>query len=71
MVLHSILAMLHVITLDRNKPGTGNKQNAKRNHQNPELSLTEEIVLFNEEYDLDNKISGGTYSEATLIHLVK
>ena len=71
MVLHSILAMLHVITLDRNKAATSHNQSTKRNHKNPELSLTEEIVLFNEEYDLDNKTSGGTYSEATLIHLVK
>uniref|UniRef100_A0A0P5JMF4 Dopey-1 n=1 Tax=Daphnia magna TaxID=35525 RepID=A0A0P5JMF4_9CRUS len=60
--LHSILAMLHVVTLDHNKP-------VKKRNGNPGLlpTLTEEIILFNEE---DEK-SGSSYSEATLISLVK
>jgi hypothetical protein len=54
--------MLHVVTLDHSKPVK------KRNgNQNFLPTLTEEIVLFNEE---DEK-SGSSYSEATLISLVK
>ena len=62
MALHSILAMLHVVTLDRKK------HVKKRNGTQGLLpTLTEEIVLFNEE---DEKC-GSSYSEATLIALVK
>ncbi len=62
MALHSILAILHVVTLDRNK------QVKKRNGTQGLLpTLTEEIVLFNEE---DEKC-GSSYSEATLVSLIK
>ena len=62
MALHSVLAMLHVVTLDRSK-------NAKKLNGTQGMipTLTEEIVLFNEE---DEK-AGNSYSEATLIALVK
>lgn len=54
--------MLHVVTLDRKK------HVKKRNGTQGLLpTLTEEIVLFNEE---DEKC-GSSYSEATLIALVK
>ena len=60
--LHSILALLDVVTNGR--PGSIRK----RPHQ--KLSLTEEIVLFNEEED---SVNGGdwTYSQAILMTLAK
>lgn len=73
-VLHSILAMLHVVTLDRSKSTASQLENKKRNtsagQNNAALSLTEEIILFNEE-DEESRAMGSNYSEATLISLVK
>ena len=52
--------MLHVITLDKTK-------SPKKKNGAKQWTLTEEIVLFNEEEDQQ----GFNYSEATLVSLVK
>ena len=70
--LHSTLAMLHVITLDKSKStkkkmNNINNNNKKKMNGAKECTLTEEIILFNEEED---KL-GSNYSEATLVSLVK
>ena len=53
-----------IVTLDRKKNG----RNKNSGHGSlPTPTLTEEIVLFNEEEDK----SGSNYSEATLVSLIK
>ena len=62
MALHSTLAMLHIVTLDR-----GKIKRSSQNKKKVKLSLTEEIVLFNEEVDQQ----GNSYSEVTLTLLIR